>query len=412
VDEVISLCKTAADNAAYIGSMPTDQKNKMLRITADALIAGESKILEANAIDIKTCGKPAHIIDRLALNPGRVKAMADGIAELIKLPDPVGEIIDEWTNKAGLKIRKARVPFGVVGIIYEARPNVTADAVGLCLKSGNSVVLRGGSDALNSNKSIVAVIKDALTAAGYRADFIQFLPGAARADAETLMKCREYVDVLLPRGSAGLIKTVVEKSSVPVIETGTGNCHAYVESTADFDTASKIILNGKLQRPSVCNALESLLVDRKIAAEFLPRIVAELTAAGVEVVGCNETRAIVPAVSPASDGDFAAEFLGLKISVKVVDGVAEAVAHINKYGSSHSEVIITRDNAAAKKFTEGVDSAAVYVNASTRFTDGFEFGFGAEMGISTQKLHARGPIGLREMTSYKYIVFGDGQVRG
>ena len=410
---VSERCRLAHETCGYIGSMASEEKDAMLGIIADCMFTGAEEILAANAADLRAnSDKPQHLLDRLMLDEKRLAGIAEGIRKLIDLPDPVGEISAEWTVPSGLRIQRVRVPLGVIGIIYEARPNVTADAVSLCLKTGNAVVLRGGSDAIESNRAMVRVIKNALTNAGYNAEFIQFIDDTTHAGAEELMRCREYVDVLIPRGSARLIQTVVEKSSVPVIETGAGNCHAYIESSADINMAVRIIVNGKTQRPSVCNALESVLVDRAVAAEALPPVLDALAACGVEVRGCDETRAIWPAALPATEDDFYREYHGLVISVKVVGGVEEAIAHINKYGTHHSEVIITSDDLKAEKFLNEVDSAAVYVNASTRFTDGFEFGFGAEMGISTQKLHARGPLGLVQLTGEKYKVYGSGQVRG
>ena len=410
---VSERCRLAHETCGYIGSMASEEKDAMLGIIADCMFTGAEEILAANAADLRAnSDKPQHLLDRLMLDEKRLAGIAEGIRKLIDLPDPVGEISAEWTVPSGLRIQRVRVPLGVIGIIYEARPNVTADAVSLCLKTGNAVVLRGGSDAIESNRAMVRVIKNALTNAGYNAEFIQFIDDTTHAGAEELMRCREYVDVLIPRGSARLIQTVVEKSSVPVIETGAGNCHAYIESSADINMAVRIIVNGKTQRPSVCNALESVLVDRAVAAKALPPVLDALAARGVEVRGCDETRAIWPAALPATEDDFYREYHGLVISVKVVGGVEEAIAHINKYGTHHSEVIITSDDLKAEKFLNEVDSAAVYVNASTRFTDGFEFGFGAEMGISTQKLHARGPLGLVQLTGEKYKVYGSGQVRG
>lgn len=410
---VSERCRLAHETCGYIGSMASEEKDAMLGIIADCMFTGAEEILAANAADLRAnSDKPQHLLDRLMLDEKRLAGIAEGIRKLIDLPDPVGEISAEWTVPSGLRIQRVRVPLGVIGIIYEARPNVTADAVSLCLKTGNAVVLRGGSDAIESNRAMVRVIKNALTNAGYNAEFIQFIDDTTHAGAEELMRCREYVDVLIPRGSARLIQTVVEKSSVPVIETGAGNCHAYIESSADINMAVRIIVNGKTQRPSVCNALESVLVDRAVAAKALPPVLDALAARGVEVRGCDETRAIWPAALPATEDDFYREYHGLVISVKVVGGVEEAIAHINKYGTQHSEVIITSDDLKAEKFLNEVDSAAVYVNASTRFTDGFEFGFGAEMGISTQKLHARGPLGLVQLTGEKYKVYGSGQVRG
>ena len=412
MSDVELVCKAAKENSDYVAELKSEDRNKILQIIADALKEKTSEILQANKADLDaSADKPAHLLDRLALSEKRILDIAEGLKDLCALPTPVGEVMEEWTVKSGLDIKKVRVPLGVVAIIYEARPNVTVDVIGLAVKSGNAVVLRGSKDAINSNKALVSVIKTALREIGYNPEFIQLVTDTTRESSEELMKCRKYVDVLIPRGSAGLIKTVVEKASVPVIETGTGNCHAYVEKTADLQMAENIVLNGKLSRPSVCNALENLIVDRAIAKEFLPEMIGELQKNGVEVVGCKETVAICPEVKEAIDEDFYTEFLGLKISVKVVGDYEEAIAHINKYSSSHSETIITRDEKAAKRFTEAVDSAAVYVNASTRFTDGFEFGFGAEMGISTQKIHARGPMGLKELTSIKYVINGNGQVR-
>lgn len=412
---VTEHCRLAHDACGYIGGLPTDTKNAMLRRIADGIVTDAAEILAANRADIEAgaaAGMPKHLQDRLLLDTARIRGIAQGVTQLVDLPDPIGETVDEWTVPSGLRLKKVRVPLGVIGIIYEARPNVTVDAIALCLKTGNAVVLRGGSDAIRSNTAIVTVIKRALETAGYRSDFIQLIEDTTHAGAEELMRCRAYVDVLIPRGSARLIATTVEKSSVPVIETGTGNCHAYIEQTADIAMATAIIVNGKVQRPSVCNALESILVDRAIAAKALPPVLDALREHGVEIRGCAETCAIYPAAKPATEDDFGREFLALTISVKVVDGVDAAIAHINKYGSHHSEVILTADPEKAERFLNGVDSAAVYVNASTRFTDGFEFGFGAEMGISTQKLHARGPLGLRQLTSEKYKIYGQGQVRG
>ena len=412
MSDVEYVCQAAKANSQYIADLKSDARDNMLSIISAALKNNVAEILSANQKDLDlSVDKPAHLLDRLALNEKRISDIAEGLDKLRQLPTPVGETIEEWTVKSGLNIKKVRVPLGVIAIIYEARPNVTVDVIGLVIKSGNAVVLRGSKDAINSNKALVSVIKNALSTSGYNPEFIQLISDTSRESSEELMTCRKYVDVLIPRGSAGLIRTVVEKATVPVIETGTGNCHAYVEKTADFEMAKKIVLNGKLSRPSVCNALENLLVDRAIAKKFLPDMISELEKNGVEVVGCAETVAICPSVKPATDDDFYTEFLGLKISVKVVGDYNEAIAHINKYSSSHSETIITKDENAAKAFTGAVDSAAVYVNASTRFTDGFEFGFGAEMGISTQKIHARGPMGLKELTSIKYVINGNGQVR-
>ncbi|MCL2796927.1 MAG: glutamate-5-semialdehyde dehydrogenase [Firmicutes bacterium] len=412
MSNVLELCAAAKEKCGYIGAKTTSEKNQMLRLIADALRDNSASIIAANATDLaENAAKPAHFLDRLALNVKRIDDMAYGLEQLIALPDPIGEVLEEWTAAGGFKIQKTRVPLGVIAIIYEARPNVTADAIGLCLKTGNSVVLRGSKDAIHSNRAIVEAAKSALSQNGFDPGFVQLITDTTREGAAELMRCREFVDVLIPRGSAGLIRSVVEQSSVAVIETGAGNCHAYVDASADFDMAERIILNGKLQRPSVCNALESLLVDRTAAQAFLPRIVKALSEKGVEVVGCTETVAICPDVKPATEEDYYTEFLALKISVKVVSGVDEAAKHVNRYGTKHSEVIITQNAESAGFFLNNVDSAAVYWNTSTRFTDGFEFGFGAEMGISTQKLHARGPMGLRELTSVKYKIYGNGEVR-
>ena len=327
-------------------------------------------------------------------------------------PVPSAEVLEERTLYNGLQLRRVRVPFGVIGIIYESRPNVTADAIGLAIKSGNAVVLRGSKDALCSNRAITSVIKDAIAEKGFDPEFIQLIEDATHEGVTEFMRMKGIVDVLVPRGSAALIQNAVENATVPVIETGTGNCHVYFEKTADIAKAIPILINAKTQRTSVCNACESLLIDDSFAREHLAEVVRALREKDVEIVACEKCRAIMPELAPATEEDYAAEFLALKISVKIVSGVEEAIAHVNKYGTHHSDSIVTEDAAAAEKFLNEVDSAAVYSNASTRFTDGFEFGLGAEMGISTQKLHARGPMGLRELTSYKYQVRGSGQVRG
>ena len=409
---VQETCKIAKENVAYPALLSTLDKNKMLEIISDAIVRGSDKILAANAEDIANGSDlPAHMIDRLKLTKERIDGIAAGIYELIKLDDPIGKVLDSHVNHVGLQIVKVSVPLGVVGIIYEARPNVTCDVIAICIKTGNAVVLRGSKDAFTTNTAIVNVIKNALIEKGYNADFIQLIEDTTREGAEILMHQDDYLDVLLPRGSAALIKTVKKNSSVPVIETGAGNCHIYVEKTADIEIAVNILLNGKLQRPSVCNALESILVDRDIAAKALPALCKALKDNGVKVHGCHETVAVCGDVTPAEDDDYGKEYLGYEISCKVVGGIDEAIAHINRYSTHHSDTIITSDNVAAEKFLREVDSAAVYVNASTRFTDGFEFGFGAEMGISTQKLHARGPIGPEQLTGYKYQIIGRGQVR-
>jgi glutamate-5-semialdehyde dehydrogenase len=349
--------------------------------------------------------------DRLALNPARIEGMAGGLRQAAGLPDPVGEVVRGSTLPNGLELRQVRVPFGVVGIVYEARPNVTADAAGLCLKSGNAVLLRGSSSAARSNAAIVAVLREAVAGAGLPADAIQLLDSSSRDSVKELMRARGLVDVLIPRGGASLIRTVVEESTVPVIETGVGNCHIYVDADADLDMALAILLNAKTSRPSVCNAAESLLVHAAVAEPFLARALPALRDAGVTVHGSPAIAALDPAVVPATEEDYAAEYLSLDISAAVVDSLDEAVAHIRRYSSGHSEAIVTNSQPAARRFVATVDAAAVLVNASTRFTDGGEFGFGAEIGISTQKLHARGPMGLPELTSTKYVVTGEGHIR-
>lgn len=408
---VTQTCALAKQNASAIALASTDDKNTMLTVAAQAILDDAAAILAANAQDIAACNRSPQFIDRLLLNETRLQEMADGLIKLKELSDPIGEISEQWTLPNQLHIQKVRVPLGVIGIIYEARPNVTVDAIGLCIKTGNAIVLRGSKEAYNSNKALVSVVKTCLQSTGYNSEFIQLIDDTSREGAQVLMQCRESIDVLIPRGSAALIRTVVEKSTVPVIETGAGNCHAYIEKSADIDMALKIVLNGKLRRPSVCNALESLLIDEFVAKDYLPIVLGALHDKGVEIVGCEKTCAICPYVMPATQKDYATEFLALKISVKVVSSVEEACRHIQECSTKHSEVIITQDDNAAAYFATHVDSAAVYINASTCFTDGFQFGFGAEMGISTQKLHARGPLGLKQLTSEKYVIRGNGQTR-
>jgi len=380
---------------------------------AKALRDNTDAIVQANARDVAAAregGTPESTVDRLWLDPTRVDAMAVGLEDLAGLADPVGEVVRGYTLPNGLELRQVRVPFGVVGIIYEARPNVTADAAGICLKSGNAVLLRGSSSAAHSNAAIVDVLRSAAESSGLPADVVQGVPGD-RAAVKELMQARGLVDVLIPRGGAGLIQTVVSESTVPVIETGVGNCHVYVDADADLDLAVKILLNAKTQRPSVCNAAESVLVHADVAEAFLGKALPALADAGVTVHGDQRVVAASNQVVPATEQDFGTEYLSLDLSAAVVDSLEAAVEHIRRYGSSHTEAIVTRSQAAARRFVQAVDAAAVVVNASTRFTDGGEFGFGAEIGISTQKLHARGPMGLPEMTSTKYVVTGEGQVR-
>ena len=412
-DNVVEKCKVAKDESSYAATLSTEDKNRIIGIISDALTIHENDILEANANDVSLCkDKPRHFIDRLKLNKSRLVSIINGIKRLSDLKDPINEVIEEWvTDNTSLVIKKIRVPLGVIGIIYEARPNVTVDAICLAVKTGNAVVLRGSKDAINTNISLVDSIKKELKNSGYRDGFIQFIDDVSHESANLFMKQRQYIDVLLPRGSASFIKNVVEISNIPVIETGAGNCHAYVERSADLKKASDIILNGKLSRPSVCNALESILIDECVAQKFLPPLLDALSKNGVEIRGCAKTLAIWKKALPAQESDWSSEYGSLIVSVRVVSGTEEAVMHITKYGTHHSEVIISEDEDAVRKFMSGVDSAVVYANASTRFTDGYEFGYGAEMGISTQKLHARGPMGLKELTSYKYLVYGCGQIR-
>lgn len=391
------------------------KKDEALNAIAKALRENADKIIKANDIDIengKNAGLTKSLLDRLQLTEERINGMADGVSEVASLADPVGRVLDGRTLKNGLQIEKVTVPMGVIGIIFEARPNVTSDAAALCLKAGSAVILRGGKEAINSNKAIAEIMRDAIEGAGLPRDCVSLVEDTTRQSATELMQLSDYLDVLIPRGGAGLIKSVVENAKVPVIETGVGNCHVYVDKSADVDMAKSIIFNAKTSRPSVCNAIETVLVHKDIAEKALPEIKAELDKMNVEIRGCERTRAILgDSVVPATENDYAIEFLGYILAVKVVDSLDDALAHIAKYSTGHSESIITSDYESANKFTACVDSAAVYVNASTRFTDGGEFGLGAEIGISTQKLHARGPMGLNELTSSKFIIRGNGQIR-
>lgn len=398
-----------------IATCSTAKKNNALMEIAKQLRECCGEILEANAIDLnnaKNAGMSVSMQDRLALDEKRINAIANACENLTKLQDPVGEIDGGSVRPNGMKITKVRVPMGVIGIIYEARPNVTVDAAALCLKSGNAVILRGGKEAFNSNKKLVEIMRKAVENAGFNADIIQLVGDTSREVATMMMKANGYIDVLIPRGGAGLIRSVVENATVPVIETGTGNCHIFIDETADMDMAVSITNNGKTQRPSVCNALESCLVHKSVAEKFLPLMKAKLDEHNVEIRGCEETARILgDCVVPVTDDDFNTEFLDYIISVKVVENVDEAISHIQKYSTGHSECIITKNLENAEKFQSMIDSAAVYVNCSTRFTDGEEFGLGAEIGISTQKLHARGPMGLRELTTIKFLINGNGQIR-
>ena len=390
------------------------RKNEGLEAVAKALILHQDKILAANEKDVKKAKEnqmKESLVDRLSLTEERIEAMAEGLTQIVALEDPVGEVSEMKTSPLGMQIGQKRVPLGVIGIIYESRPNVTADAFGLCFKTGNAVILRGGSDALNSNLAITKVIAEALSACDLPADSIQLLTDTSHETAEKFMRLNEYIDVLIPRGGAGLIKTVVEKSTVPVIETGTGNCHVYVDESADIDMAVNIIENAKTQRYGVCNACESLVIHKKIAKDVLPKIADRLAGHGVEMRGDEYSMQCDRRIIKASEEDYGTEYLDAVISIKTVDSLEEAIEHINYYNTGHSEAIVTSDYHNAMTFLNDVDAAAVYVNASTRFTDGFEFGFGAEIGISTQKLHARGPMGLKALTTTKYIILGDGQIR-
>jgi glutamate-5-semialdehyde dehydrogenase len=410
---VLQVAGRARGAATELALATRAQKDAALHAMADALVAATARILEANAADVaaaEAAGTPASIIDRLRLDQSRVAGMADGLRDVAGLPDPVGEVVRGSTLANGLELRQVRVPFGVIGIIYEARPNVTADAAGICLKAGSAVLLRGSSSAVRSNTAIVSVLRDAAAAAGLPADVIALVPGPGHEPAKALMRARGYVDVLIPRGGAGLIRSVVEESTVPVIETGVGNCHVYVDAEADLEQALAIVLNAKTQRTSVCNAAESLLVHADVAEAFVPMVVSALQDAGVTVHG-DQRFAACSGVQPATEDDYSREYLSLDISAAVVPDLDAAIEHIRRHSSGHSDAIVTRSQPAARRFVAAVDSAAVLVNASTRFTDGGEFGFGAEIGISTQKLHARGPMGLPEMTSTKYVVTGDGHLR-
>ncbi|MCW2277117.1 glutamate-5-semialdehyde dehydrogenase [Heliophilum fasciatum] len=413
--EELSRKGQKAKDAAYeLSTFSSIQKNQALQAMADALKAQQDEILAANAIDVeagKQKGMSKALLDRLLLTPKRIDEMAQGLIDLISLPDPIGEVLSQKRRPNGLEIAKMRVPLGVVGIIYEARPNVTVDAAGLCIKSGNATLLRGGSEAIHSNIALIKVIAAAATAAGLPDGAIQLIEDTRREVAQAMMTMNEYIDVLIPRGGAGLIQTVVKTATVPVIETGVGNCHIFVDKSADLTMAEKIIINAKTQRPGVCNAMETLLVHEEVAATFLPQIAQALQQKNVELRGCPQTSKIIAGIQAATDEDYATEFLDLILAVRVVAHFDEALEHIRRYSSGHSEAIITNDYSRARKFTQRVDAAAVYVNASTRFTDGSQFGLGAEIGISTQKLHSRGPMGLEELTTIKYIGYGDGQVR-
>ena len=411
---LLQLGMNAKEAENTIRTITTDQKNQVLAAVADHLVESTDKLLEANVADVTNAKQnhmPEGLVDRLMLSPERIEGMAEGLRQLVALEDPIGEVTGMKKRPNGLLIGQKRVPLGVVGIIYEARPNVTADAFGLCFKTGNVVILKGGSDAIHSNEAIVDCIRESLKACGVTENAIQLIADTSRETAAEFMKMNEYVDVLIPRGGKGLIKAVVNQSTIPVIETGTGNCHIYVDESADLDMAVNIILNAKTQRVGVCNACESLLVHANVKEKLLPVLAQKLKEKHVEMRADKEAHELMPGSVDATEEDWGTEYLDYILSIKVVYSVDEAIAHINRYNTGHSEAIITNDYTNAQKFLDEVDAAAVYVNASTRFTDGFEFGYGAEIGISTQKLHARGPMGLLALTTTKYIIYGNGQIR-
>lgn len=414
LEQIKQQAKKARNVANILANMSTLQKNELLGAMADKLELEIEYILQANARDLIQAaekGVSVAMQDRLRLTSDRIRDMATGIRQVMKLPDPIGEVISGKTLPNGLQINKVRVPLGVLGIIYESRPNVTIDAIALCLKSGNLPVLRGGSEAINSNTALVEIMQNCLITKGLPKELITFIAYTHRQAVNYLLKLNEYIDVIIPRGGAGLIKTVIENSTIPVIETGVGVCHVFVDSSADLVMAENIVINAKVSRPAVCNSMETLLVHKNIAKNFLPVIVAKLQQQNVKVQVCEQGLIEVPGTKLADDACFATENLDLIISIKIVENLAEAIEHIERFGTKHSEAIVTNDYQNAQEFQKRVDAAVVYVNASTRFTDGFEFGLGAEIGISTQKLHARGPMGLSELTSIKYIVNGNGQIR-
>ena len=414
MSSLISLGKKAKEASYILGNLSSKDKNDALYAMADFLIENSKVIIEANKKDLETSrikGTSESMLDRLALNEARIEGMANGLRQVAALEDPVGEVLGMWTRPNGLQIGKKRVPMGVIGIIYEARPNVTSDAAGLCFKSGNAVILRGGSEAINSNKAIAEALREGLKSVGLVEDAVQLVEDTSREVATEMMKLNDYIDVLIPRGGAGLIKAVVNNATVPVIETGTGNCHIYVDEDCDFEMAKNIIINAKTSRPSVCNAAEKLLINEKVAGKFMPIIFEALRENNVEIRGDESLKALDDSVILASEEEWYNEYLDYTIGVKIIKDIDEAINHINKFGSGHSEAIVTKSYEASQTFLQKVNAAAVYVNASTRFTDGEEFGFGAEIGISTQKLHARGPMGLKELTTIKYIIFGNGQIR-
>lgn len=412
--ELIKKGMAAKEAATFLAQASTKEKNTALLQLSTDLLKNKAKLLQENEKDITQArqkGTPETMIDRLRLTEERIKEIADAVQQVVTLSDPIGEVIHMWKNEAELTIGKTRVPLGVIGIIYESRPNVTVDASALCFKTGNAVILRGGSDAINSNTALMSVIQDSIESSGFPRASVQLIEDTSRETARDMMRLNRFLDVLIPRGGAKLIQTVLENATVPVIETGTGNCHIYVDKSAEQQMAIDILVNAKCSRPSVCNSAETLLIHRDVAEKFLPVMEAELNKYQVELRADERARAILTDAKVATESDWEDEFLDFILAIKVVDSADEAIAHINKYGTKHSEAIVSNDYATGQSFHQKVDAAAVYINASTRFTDGFAMGFGAEIGISTQKLHARGPMGLAELTSTKYIIFGDGQIR-
>lgn len=414
MSELLLIGKNAKEASYDLGVLSTKEKDNALLLMAEELVRSKSEILDANKVDLENAkekGISEALLDRLALSDERIEEMANGLREIVKLQDPVGEVISMWQRPNGIHIGQKRVPIGVIGIIYESRPNVTCDAAGLCLKTGNASILRGGSDAINSNKAIVKALKNGIERAGLPINSVQLVEDTSRDVATEMMRLNEFIDVLIPRGGAGLIQSVVKNATVPVIETGTGNCHIYVDETADFEMAKNIVINAKTSRPGVCNAAEKLIVNENIAKDFLPIVINALREKNVLVKGDEKVEDIINDIEKVNDDEWGLEYLDYIIAIKLVKNVDEAINHINKYGTGHSECIVTESYKNSQKFLQRVDAAAVYVNASTRFTDGGEFGFGAEIGISTQKLHARGPMGLKELTTIKYIIYGNGQIR-
>ena len=414
MQSLIQMAEKAKKASYELACIDSAKKDDVLKSIADELVKNADYIISQNEIDLKNArekGISESMLDRLTLTKARIDGIAEGVMQVRALADPIGEVLGMQKRPNGLVIGKKRVPLGVIGIIYEARPNVTVDAAVLCLKSSNAVILRGGSEAINSNKALAKIMRDALSACGLNENCVCLIEDTSRETATHMMRLNGYIDVLIPRGGAGLIRSVVENATVPVIETGTGNCHIYAHCECDFDMARDIIINAKTSRPAVCNAAESLVIDQKIAPDFLPVIYSALKEKGVEVRGCERSCEICPDMKKASDEDFFTEYTDYIISVKIVNDIDEAIEHINTHNTKHSEAIVTNSYAAAQQFLDKIDAAAVYVNASTRFTDGYEFGLGAEIGISTQKIHARGPMGLSELTTIKYIVYGNGQIR-